>query len=161
MDKRGFGPVFLKMNTQEAIGGVVIIPFLAEKNRQAVVCLKDSQHPIPRWKLPGGKIFEGENKEAAARRIIHQEIGRTICTPDDYASFTLFEIDVSSISRYRVKTVFYADITKKILSANSQFLSPKGYRVQLFSAEQILSSEKNFLNLHRKYFAVLAEALNL
>jgi len=154
------------MQTQESIGGVVIIPFLAEKARQAIVCLKDSQYSdsqrsAPRWKFPGGKIFEGEDKETAARRIIHQEIGRTTCTPDEYASFSLFEIDVSSISRFRVKTVFYADITKKILSANSQFLSPKGYRVQLFSAEQILSSEKNFLNLHRKYFAVVAKALHL
>ena len=149
------------MNAQEATSGVVIIPFLAEKARQAAVCLKDSQQPVPRWKFPGGKVFVGENKEAAARRIIHQEIGRTICTPDDYASFTLFEIDVSCVRQFREKTVFYADITKRILSANSQFLSPKGYRVQLFSKEQILGLEKNFLNLHRKYFAVLAETLNL
>jgi 8-oxo-dGTP pyrophosphatase MutT (NUDIX family) len=149
------------MNAQDSIGGIVIIPFLAEKNRQAIVCLKDLQQSIPRWKFPGGKVFEGENKEAAARRIIHQEIGRTICAPDDYASFTLFEIDVSCVRQFREKTVFYADITKRILSANSQFLSPKGYRVQLFSKEQILGLEKNFLNLHRKYFAVLAEALNL
>jgi len=149
------------MNSQDSIGGVVVIPFLAEKNRQAIVCLKDSQQSIPRWKFPGGKIFEGENKEEAARRVIHQEIGRTICTPEDYTSFTLFEVDISCVRQFRAKTVFYADITKKILSANSQFLSPKGYRVQLFSKEQILSLETNFLNLHREYFDIAAKALNL
>lgn len=86
----------------------VCVDLILETDDGILIAKRDIEPAV--WFWPGGRLYKGEQLEAAAHRIAREELGIEICIQDQYGPYTHLWKDSSvrsSPSRHTVNPVYH------------------------------------------------------